>query len=219
MKYAMLLIILLASYTLACPAEPELSHSLKKGLFDYLQNPTQSKLTFFEVKDLIATYLTVELGTADCSIMTGTESGLPISTILGKAGTVSQSVIPRCSDQTMYGECSSRKPKFCYSGMLKLMCNGPDDVPGTSDDCGCPEYSICETDGSCTPYLTACSDDSDCGTSGYVGTPYCRGINLFQDYINFTCIDAGQPTAYCEVDTKEREREKCPSDCQDGACI
>ncbi len=55
-----------------------------------------------------------------------------------------------CSDGTLYGECSSNKPKYCddNGNLLDNYCYGPDLIVGTTDDCGCSSGE-CQTDGSC----------------------------------------------------------------------
>ncbi|MFH1505644.1 MAG: NosD domain-containing protein, partial [archaeon] len=49
------------------------------------------------------------------------------------------SFIPTCSDGTVYGECSSAKPKYCDDGILINKCQ----------QCGCPKKQWCKMDGSC----------------------------------------------------------------------
>ncbi len=48
-------------------------------------------------------------------------------------------IVFTCSDGTVYGSCSSTKPKYCSSGTLINKCS----------QCGCPTGYTCQTDGSC----------------------------------------------------------------------
>lgn len=46
---------------------------------------------------------------------------------------------PKCSDGTLYGQCSATKPKYCDNGSLVDKCSS----------CGCPANYSCQGDGSC----------------------------------------------------------------------
>jgi len=208
-----LVLFLLIGSVVACPPDEVFRKDLKMGLFGYLNNPAESILTIYEVKDLITLYLTADLASADCTAITGAESHLPISIILDKIQFADIEFVPRCSDGTIYGECSSTKPKFCYSGTLKEMCSGPDGLLGTSDDCGCSQYQTCLGDGTCYSSTVPCVADSDCGTETLVGTAQCNGMALEQDYIDFTCVDSGLPTAYCDMKTAKKVIDNCSQSC------
>jgi len=218
-KTIILIIIILSGMVVACPSEEIFTQQIKKSLFNYLQNPESSRLTLYEVKDLLTVYLTKDIAVENCSNLFGNESSLSISTILSKSDTIRDDVIPRCSDGTFYGECSLTEPKFCYSGMLKYMCHGPDQIYGTSDDCGCPEYELCETDGSCRVLDINCYSDDDCGISTYVGTVYCQDNDVYQDYINFTCNYPGSASSHCSFQNQNMLIEVCTNSCSNGVCI
>ena len=49
--------------------------------------------------------------------------------------------VPRCSDGTVYGECSASRPFYCYAGQLISRCGY----------CSCPDAYSCEGDGNCIP--------------------------------------------------------------------
>lgn len=218
-KVIFLVGLLLISSAFACPTEDIFKFQIKKSLFNYLQNPEIAHLTIYEVKDLLEIYLTKDISIENCSTMIGIESGISISTILSKSEGIENHVIPRCSDGTLYGECSITKPKFCYSGLLKSMCYGPDMIPSTGDDCTCPDYEICDTDGSCRVVGINCYSDSDCGTSTFVGGNYCQDNNVYRDYINFTCIEAGLSTSHCTYENQNNLVTVCTGGCKDGSCI
>jgi len=210
--------ILLSLFVMACPSEETFRDNLKKGLFDYLQNPAESRVTLFEVKDMLVFYLTTNISSTDCDTVTGTLSGLDMSTINTKAASVHISVIPRCSDGTLYGDCSTNKPMFCYSGLLRIMCHGPDLILGNDDDCNCPEFELCQTDGSCQSTVINCFSDSDCGTSSLVGVPHCDGNQIVQEYLNFTCDQPGTPSATCGVSSENQTIIIC-ANCFNGTCV
>ena len=61
-----------------------------------------------------------------------------------------------CSDGTIYGECSSNKPKYCDNGNLIDRCSV----------CGCPSDYECQSDGTCEIIiLETCNDQ--CQNNGY----------------------------------------------------
>jgi hypothetical protein len=218
-KITILLIFLLfINIVIACPTENEFKFELKKGLFNYMQNPAASKITLFEVKDLLVFYLSTDVETQNCDLINGTESKISLSSILTKSNTIDKSTIPRCTDGTFYGECSNTKPKFCYSGILKSMCYGPDKINGTVDDCECPLYQSCESDGTCKALIIECYNDDNCGISQFVGIPICTSNNVYQNYINFTCLNPGTENSNCTFTTNNQIKETCTSACTSGVC-
>ena len=61
-----------------------------------------------------------------------------------------------CPDRTLYGECSSTKPKYCDQGILVDDCQ----------TCGCPTSMECQTDSSCTSHTPNEGDVTGPGTGG-----------------------------------------------------
>jgi len=110
----------------------------------------------------------------------------------------------QCSDGTSCGECKvGSPPKYCNEyKQLVNDCRGPDGLPATLDDCGCPVGQICQLDGSCAGTACTCSDGTFCNQ--------CK---------------SGSPPLYCDETTKTLINEcgicGCPSNqtCQpDGSC-
>lgn len=71
--------------------------------------------------------------------------------------------------------------------------------------------------------VIVCSNDSQCGTSGYTGGPSCSNGNVFQNYLNYTgtCKNSGLITSYCESPTSNfQQKNVCSSGttCSNGAC-
>lgn len=48
-------------------------------------------------------------------------------------------VVQKCTDGTLYGQCSADKPKYCDNGILVNKCS----------TCGCPGNRLCQQNGSC----------------------------------------------------------------------
>ncbi len=213
-----LLLLLLLPAALACPTDTEFRLTLKAGLYSYMQSPAGSAVSLSEMQDLLVFYLTKDIGASDCSTETGQSTGLTISHLLQKASASASGAVPKCTDGTVYGECSRDKPNFCYSGMLRPMCHGPDRTAETPDDCGCPQYQTCESDGTCRQYSIACYSDDNCGESTYAGQPYCLGNDVFRRYLRFYCENPGTPQAACSYEQQEQLVQSCEA-CLNGACV
>jgi hypothetical protein len=214
-----LIAIILIGSTLACPSDPEFRTSLKKGLFDYLSNPAKSKLTLDEIKDLMSFYISVpNVSEHDCAAIAGNESGIMLSALLTKTERIGNEVIPRCTDGTEYGTCSATKPTFCYSGMLRPMCFGPDHSSGTSDDCGCPTpYQMCASDGTCMAGTVHCITNADCGINAS-GQPFCENNSIYQTNIGFTCMNPGSVSSQCTYQNDTVLLQPCVN-CVNGTCL
>ena len=49
----------------------------------------------------------------------------------------------------------------------------------------------------CSASTVACSFNGDCGTNSYTGSPMCQGNSVYQNYITYTCNNAGSSSAHC----------------------
>ena len=65
-----------------------------------------------------------------------------------------------------------------------------------------------------------CDSNSDCGTSGYIGSPFCSYGNVYQDYKTYTCNNAGTPSSSCSNSTVAKLKTTCATGqtCSNGAC-
>jgi hypothetical protein len=74
----------------------------------------------------------------------------------------------KCSDGTIWEQCSTTKPKLCSLRDLINRCS----------TCGCPSGETCQTDGSCAvPATPTCSDGTfygQCSTNAYFSNAYCN---------------------------------------------
>jgi len=187
-----------ATYAQTCEVS-QVKSVLKKALFDYLTNPNTADMSLVKVKDLLAFYLNIGSGqtTTDCSI-TGANSNERIADLVAQASNVIRKV-PKCSDGTEYGECSTFKPKYCYAGSLLHRCNY----------CTCPSPSGCTTSGKCETIVndtivnetTACTDSdggknydvkgttSACPTNDLSGSPCTAFIDK--------CVNGTLTEGYC----------------------
>ncbi len=87
--------------------------------------------------------------------------------------------------------------------------------------CGYSDYEYCSQgceNGQCKEAIT-CSLNSDCGTDEWVGSDFCSGDDIYQDYRTWTCNDAGTTSSTCSyVDTATLKQDCGTAGCSDGVC-
>lgn len=67
-------------------------------------------------------------------------------------------------------------------------------------------------------FPSGCKTNADCGTSGWVGAPYCIGNNVYQSYKSAICVK-GTFRNSCKITTSNMIKEKClPGKCSNGKC-
>ena len=172
---------------------------LRKALFDYFKDPSNSKLDVAKIRDLLVFYLSIipEQVTVDCSGI-GSNSGTTYDIIVQEAGNVTVS-IPVCSDGTEYGECSTQKPGYCYNGRIKQNC----------ETCGCLEGNTCQTDGKCG--LNETQPPPVCGDNVCGAAEICEIDNCCAGVItNFTMDNSS--CGGCGISCQTNER------CIDAVC-
>lgn len=168
--------------------------ALKKAAFDYLTDPSTAEMPLAKIKDLLSFYL--GLGSTQGSVACDAQ----ISGIVADSLIISRE-LPKCSDGTEYGECSSFKSKYCYAGSLLHRCNY----------CGCPSASSCSTSGKCEAVAEniTCSNDLDCGTPDYIGNHYCSGGNVNRNQTSYTCLSPGTANSSCTSTTTPQLIDSC----------
>ncbi len=96
-------------------------------------------------------------------------------------------VIQKCSDGTLYSQCSVNKPSYCESGNLINKCFA----------CGCPSGQQCQTNGSCQIIQAACQNEcSQVGLKGCSENSY----QMCGNYDNDACLEWG-PVISCSAGT------------------
>ncbi len=129
-----------------------------------------------------------------------------------------------CSDESniiMKEDCreDSHSDNYCYDN----------DVYQNFTDRGCSDGACFENtttqkvqecgaegclDGECV--YVECYNDSECGVNDYVGDSSCQEDNVWQNYITYTCNNAGTGDSYCSNSTALELKEDCGSDyCED----
>ena len=64
-----------------------------------------------------------------------------------------------------------------------------------------------------------CVQDSDCGSTGFIGLPFCSQNNVFQNFQKSTCNNAGTPQSYCSSNVDSKLKQSCSLGCSNGQCI
>ncbi len=188
---SLILILLFSTAAGAVQCEVDkVKENLRKALYLYFTTQNSTLLPVSEIKDLLVFYLSISPNevAVDCSGVVGSESNKPIFDIVSKGENIS-AIVPRCSDGTEYGKCSSSKPKYCYAGATYEKCEA----------CGCPSNSVCGKSGKCeeTAQNIACHKNIDCGAATLAGDYYCSFNSVYRSLINYTCINAGTANAGC----------------------
>jgi len=70
-------------------------------------------------------------------------------------------------------------------------------------------------------WFVPCNTNSDCGINQYTGGQSCRGNNVWQNYITYTCNGAGTSESYCTTSIIPRYQTTCSigQTCQYGICV
>jgi hypothetical protein len=73
------------------------------------------------------------------------------------------------------------------------------------------------------PVTYNCSNNSDCGTDGYIGNSFCKNDSndVFQKYITYTCNNPGTCHSSCSSSEtiKLKEACNCFGKCHEGTCV
>ena len=66
-----------------------------------------------------------------------------------------------------------------------------------------------------------CSSNSDCGTNGYVDSPFCQNGNVYQNFKTFTCNNPGTVQSTCSSSTNAQLKNTCSGNqtCSNGQCV
>lgn len=120
--------------------------------------------------------------------------------------------------------------KFCqgnivYENYKTYVCQNPgagstcfnSSTPKSSQFCG---FGKTCSSGSCNNVTIACSSNSQCGTSGFTGSPFCQGNTVYKNYKTYTCQNPGTASSVCSNDTKAQLQNTCSGNqtCANGSC-
>lgn len=93
-------------------------------------------------------------------------------------------------------------------------CN--DNNPKTEDVC----LYAGTSDSICIHNPINCLEDSECGSDGFINTPFCKDNDVFQDYKTFKCNNAGSSLSFCSISTILKLKNNCTENqvCSNGVC-
>ncbi len=113
--------------------------------------------------------------------------------------------------------CTSHYTKKCVSNSVYWYdsCNNKEGLYQA-----CSANQICQS-GACVDQNITCNSNSDCGTSGYTGSPFCQGSSVYQNYKTYTCNNAGTAISACSDSVTAKLKQACSANqiCQSGACV
>ncbi|MBS3075155.1 hypothetical protein J4429_01720 [Candidatus Pacearchaeota archaeon] len=67
--------------------------------------------------------------------------------------------------------------------------------------------------------ISVCSQNSDCGTNGYIGDKFCKQDgNVYQNYKTFNCNNPDTLQSTCSSAIEEKKVEDCALGCNNGQC-
>jgi len=81
----------------------------------------------------------------------------------------------------------------------------------------CTSSQVCQ-DAQCKNI--GCSTDSQCGADTTIGSPFCQGNNVYQNYKTYTCNNPGTTSSYCSDATSLQLQTICTGNqtCSNGSC-
>lgn len=66
--------------------------------------------------------------------------------------------------------------------------------------------------------VVTCYQNSDCGLSGWTGSPYCKNGDVWQKWRTYTCKSPGTEYSYCLESRQEVKKHDCNDGCEYGSC-
>ena len=112
-----------------------------------------------------------------------------------------------------------------YRNYKTYICNNPGTINSsctseiTSFFNACAVNQTC-SNGSCLNVNITCSSNSQCGTNGFTGDPYCQGNSVYQNYKTYNCNNPGTANSSCSQSTTSQLKQDCTGNqiCSNGFC-
>jgi hypothetical protein len=96
----------------------------------------------------------------------------------------------------------------CNEGSC-LRCNTQDDCNDGNEN----TIDVCRFGGSidsyCSHDVISCFQDNDCGLDSFVGTPFCLENNVYQNFRDLSCTNAGTSGSFCDAETNAELIDTC----------
>jgi hypothetical protein len=126
-----------------------------------------------------------------------------------------------CDDSDAYTLDNCENPGEVNSYCLNRPINCLND--GDCDDSNTYTLDNCENPGTlisyCSNHPLVCLENIDCGMNGYIGDDFCRGDDVYKNYKEFDCLNAGGLGASCNSDVEALLIEECVYGCANGDCF
>jgi len=124
-----------------------------------------------------------------------------------------QCLVQSCSD-----ECSASQKQCSGDGFQTCGNYDSDSCLEWSPVSACAGNQLCQN-GNCINQSIACSSNSDCGTNGFTGSPFCSNGNVMQNYRTYSCLNPGTITSSCTHSDSNQTNQTCQYGCSNGNCI
>ncbi|MBR9704959.1 hypothetical protein GOV12_06100 [Candidatus Pacearchaeota archaeon] len=72
--------------------------------------------------------------------------------------------------------------------------------------------------GECVPEPVECNEDIDCGNDEFIGNRFCKDESIYQDFIEYKCLNPGLDNSTCVFLINETLIDECDYKCGDGRC-
>ena len=119
-----------------------------------------------------------------------------------------------CSNGSCVNNCVSHTTQKCVGNNVYWFnsCNDQEELKQN-----CSSNQIC-LNGNCT--IVACSSNTDCGTNGYEGSPFCQGNSIYKNFRTYTCNNPGSANSSCSSSTAPLLLNNCSANqiCSGGGC-
>jgi hypothetical protein len=106
----------------------------------------------------------------------------------------------------------------CNEGSC-LRCNTQNDCDDGNDG----TVDVCRFGGSidsyCSHDVVSCFEDDGCGIDSFIGAPFCLGDDVYQNFRDLSCTNAGTSGSFCDADTDAQFVESCEFGCSGGSCM
>src|SRR3989344_3800422 len=76
-----------------------------------------------------------------------------------------------------------------------------------------------QTSSYCRNTEVNCLYDLDCGATGYIEENFCFSDDVYRNFQNASCINAGTLQSHCDIDVSPKLIEQCSDTCSNGACV
>gem|GEM_PF-1543648 len=143
-----------------------------------------------------------------------------------------RNIVIACEENSDCGTNVYTGNPFCQSGNIfqnyrTYTCNNPGTANASCSSStqaqlkqNCEEGQTC-SNGQCHNVNIVCGTSSECGTNGFIGSPFCQLGNVYQNYKTYTCHNPNTANSYCSDSSSSKIKITCSSGqtCANGSCV